>query len=1516
MVRFQWCRVVLLAITLALLITLCGAHGEARAAGSVTLSVAGSPYGQDFDTLALTGTSNTAVPTGWDFFETGTNANTTYSAGTGSINTGDTYSFGATSSTERAFGCLRSGSLVPRVGVQFTNSTGGVITTLAITYAGEQWRLGATGRADRLDFQLSTSATSLADGPAGTWVDYDALDFSSPVTTGTAGALNGNAASNRAAMSLTITGLNIPNGGTFWIRWSDFDASGADDGLAVDDFSLTAVNNAPTDIALSPNTVAENAAANTVVGAFSTTDPDTGNTFTYTLVTGAGSADNASFNITAGGSLRTSASFDYEAKNSYAIRVRSTDQGNLWFEKQFTITVSDVGEAPTDIALSNASVPENAGANAVVGTLSGTDPDLGQSATLAFSLPAGLTDNALFNISSATLRATDSLDYEVAASYTVTVRATDAVGLFYDETFTITVTDVFDPPSGSIALTALGATHAEDFNSLASSGSSGTVPSGWYFVEAGTSTYVNTAYRAGIGSSNIGDTYSFGNSADRAFGCLFSNTLTPLLGAQFTNSTGVTIQALTVFYMGEQWRLGETGRADRLDFELSTDATSLTTGSWVDYDSLDFSSPVTAGTVGAQNGNDPANRTAMSSTITGLSIANGSTFWIRWADYDVPGSDDGLAVDDFSLVPYTSPTDIALSNASVPENAGANAVVGTLSGTDPDLGQSATLAFSLPAGLTDNALFNISSATLRATDSLDYEVAASYTVTVRATDAVGLFYDETFTITVTDVNETPTITSDGGGATAAVSVAENSTAVTTVTASDPDQGTTLTYTIAGGADQAKFTINGSSGALTFVGAPDFETPTDVGANNVYEVTVEASDGSLTDTQAISVTVTDANEAPTDIALSNASVPENAGANAVVGTLSGTDPDLGQSATLAFSLPAGLTDNALFNISSATLRATDSLDYEVAASYTVTVRATDAVGLFYDETFTITVTDVNETPTITSDGGGATAAVSVAENSTAVTTVTASDPDQGTTLTYTIAGGADQAKFTINGSSGALTFVGAPDFETPTDVGANNVYEVTVEASDGSLTDTQAISVTVTDANEAPTDIALSNASVPENAGANAVVGTLSGTDPDLGQSATLAFSLPAGLTDNALFNISSATLRATDSLDYEVAASYTVTVRATDAVGLFYDETFTITVTDVAAVYTLTYVAGKGGSIVGASPQTVEPGQDGTKVTAIPNPGYHFYRWSDGVTTASRIDTNVMADKSVKALFAPDAITHPHTLTYTAGVGGSIAGANLQIVEHGGDGTEVTAVPDPGYRFVAWSDGVLTTSRTDTNVRADLTVMAEFALAPDRWTDITNQQWVDVYGVTADEVDAVADGYSDGTFRPSLPVNRAQFSKMVVDGFGLPKLLPIVPSFSDVPVAHFFYEWIEGAAGAGIVTGYPDGSFRPDQTITRQQANSILGRYLSHKELANTGAIQGDLGSYASVAEWYVAEGAAVLAPFADASQLAPVHAPFTAYLVYHEVVLGSSSGGSTYLTPLSELTRAQAAVMVVRIKQ
>jgi uncharacterized protein len=206
-------------------------------AQSVSVTALDTAVTQNFDALASSGTSS-AMPSGWYFSESGTNANTLYSAGTGSGTGGDTYSFGAAGSTERALGGLLSGSLTPTIGAAFTNNTGATITRLEIAYIGEQWRLGTAARgADRIDFQYSLNAASLTTG---TWVDVDALDFSSPVTTAPTGALDGNVSANRTPIIGAIAGLSIPNGATFWIRWTDFNVSGSDDGLAVDDFSLTA----------------------------------------------------------------------------------------------------------------------------------------------------------------------------------------------------------------------------------------------------------------------------------------------------------------------------------------------------------------------------------------------------------------------------------------------------------------------------------------------------------------------------------------------------------------------------------------------------------------------------------------------------------------------------------------------------------------------------------------------------------------------------------------------------------------------------------------------------------------------------------------------------------------------------------------------------------------------------------------------------------------------------------------------------------------------------------------------------------------------------------------------------------------------------------------------------------------------------------------------------------------------------------------------------------------------------
>ncbi|MFJ7665151.1 cadherin domain-containing protein [Lysinibacillus sp. NPDC097162] len=215
---------------------------------------------------------------------------------------------------------------------------------------------------------------------------------------------------------------------------------------------ISNVNEAPTDISLSADTVAENQPLGTKVGTFSAIDSDAGDTFTYSLVSGVGATDNSSFSIV-GNELRTSSSFDYETKNSYSVRIKVTDKGGLTFEKVFTILISNVNEAPTDISLSADTVAENQPSGTKVGTFSATDSDAGNTFTYSLVSGAGATDNSSFSIVGNELRTTSSFDFETKNSYSVRVRVTDQGGLSFEKPFTISVTDIIEAPIPTIVST-------------------------------------------------------------------------------------------------------------------------------------------------------------------------------------------------------------------------------------------------------------------------------------------------------------------------------------------------------------------------------------------------------------------------------------------------------------------------------------------------------------------------------------------------------------------------------------------------------------------------------------------------------------------------------------------------------------------------------------------------------------------------------------------------------------------------------------------------------------------------------------------------------------------------------------------------------------------------------------------------------------------------------------------------------------------------------------------------------
>ena len=520
-----------------------------------------------------------------------------------------------------------------------------------------------------------------------------------------------------------------------------------------------------------------------------------------------------------------------------------------------------------------------------------------------------------------------------------------------------------------------------------------------------------------------------------------------------------------------------------------------------------------------------------------------------------------------------APTITSSSTPSVDEN---TTFVVAVTANDPDT-VGAEFGYAI-AGGADASLFTIDAAgNLSFVTAPDFEAPADadennvYHVEVAVSDGVHTT-TQLISVTVDDENNVaPTIVSATTG-----TVAENapiSTVVYDAAATDDGENTTLAYSITGGADAALFAINGTTGEVTFLASRNFEAPGDADGNNLYEIEVTASDGSLTDTQAVTINVTDQNDVAPLITSGDAvTVAENTPASTVIYTTIITDPDT--VGTITYSLSGA--DAALFSINtSGQVRFLAPPDFEVPAdvgadnTYNIVVHASDGVNIEDTQGVTISVTNSNLAPDITS---GTTAIIS--ENvsiSTAVYDANAIDDNEtGSPLTYSITGGADAALFAIDDATGEVSFLAPPNFELPTDANGDNIYELQVTASDGALTDVQPVAITVTDQNDVAVVITSGGTvNVAENTLASSVVYATTVTDPDT--VGTVTFSLTG--TDATLFGIDNLTgeVRFLASPDFEAPADagadnvYDIVIHASDGVNPEDIRVLQLTVTDVVS---------------------------------------------------------------------------------------------------------------------------------------------------------------------------------------------------------------------------------------------------------------------------------------------------------------------------------------------------------------
>ncbi len=923
--------------------------------------------------------------------------------------------------------------------------------------------------------------------------------------------------------------------------------------------SVTDLNDAPTDITLSSNSINENVPANSVVGSFSTVDPDATDSFTYQLVSGTGSTDNGSFTIV-NNQLQINFSPDYEIKTSYSIRVRSLDKGGLPVEKVFTININNLNDpptnlAPTDLSLSSSSVNENVPASTVVGTLSTVDPNAGDTFTYQLVSGTGSTDNATFTIVNNELRINAIPDFETKPSYSIRVRTTDAGGLSFEKVLTINVSNLNEAPTDLI-LAPNNIDENVPAGSLVGNLSAVDPDQGDTFVYTlvtGTGSTDNSAFTlTSDGKLSINSSPNFEAKSDYSIRVRVTDR----------GGTGSSFEKVLLVSINDVAELGSPTDLKLSNSEIAENSpASSVIGALITTDNS--SGPFVYAL-------DPTFGDAASFTIN----ASNQLVLTPVANYEAKPSysvrikttdPDGLSLTKVLTVTVKDvneiPTDLALSTTTVDENVPANSVVGTLSTTDPDAGDTFTYSLVSGTGSTDNSAFTIVNNELRINAIPNFEVKPSYSVRIRTTDRNGLFFEKALTVNVRNVGEPPT---DIG--LSANSVNENvpaNTAIGTLSTVDGDTNETFTYTLVtgtGSTDNASFAIIGNQ--LQIRNSPNFETKPS------YSVRIRSTDkDGLFFEKVFVVNVININETPLDISLSAANIDENKPANSVVGTFTTIDSDANDTFTYSLVTGTGSTDNAAFTIVNNALQIKNSPDFETKPSYSIRVQTRDASGLTFEKVFTITINNLPETPGSTAPTNLLLSNSNVDENrapNSTVGTFSTVDPDTNDTFTYSLVtgtGSTDNAAFTIVNNQ--LQINNYPDFETKPS------YSIRVRTTDsGGLTFEKVFTITVNNLPETPgttppRDILLSNTAIDENRPVNTVVGTLSTTDPDAGDTFTYSLVSGTGSTDNGSFTIVGNELRINSSPDFETKSSYSVRIRTTDSGGLTVEKVFTIKINDL-----------------------------------------------------------------------------------------------------------------------------------------------------------------------------------------------------------------------------------------------------------------------------------------------------------------------------------------------------------------
>ena len=885
-------------------------------------------------------------------------------------------------------------------------------------------------------------------------------------------------------------------------------------------------------------------------------------------------ADEDDFTISETGVLAFASPPNYESPadsgrdNVYEVTVVARDDASNSGTLDVVVTVTDQNEGPEISGQQSLSFTENQATDRVLATYTATDPEDPSASITRWSLTG--TDAGDFTIDeSGQLTFRNVPDYERPADsgrdnvYNLTVRASDGRNYGYLEV-TVTVEDVNEPPAvtgtvtftyrenGTATLHTFRATDPE--RSAIAWSLSGTDEDDFTIGETGVLAFAsppNYESPADSGRDNVyevtvvaRDDASNSGTLDVVVTVTDQNEGPEISGQQSLSFTEnqATERVLATYTATDpedpgapitRWSLTGT---DAGDFTID-ESGQLTFRNVPDYER-----PADSG-----RDNDYERPADGRDNVYNLTVraSDGRNYGYLEVTVTVEDVNEPPAVTGTVTFTYRENGTATLHTfrATDPER---SAIAWSLSGADEDdfaIGETGVLAFASPPNYESPA------------DSGRDNV---YEVTVVARDDASNSGTLDVVVTVTDQNEGPEISGQQS-----LSFTENQATervLATYTATDPeDPSASITRWSLTGTDAGDFTID-ESGQLTFRNVPNYERPADSGRDNVYNLSVRASDGRNYGYLEVTVTVQDVNEAPTITTTSKTAFSYRENGTATIYTFKATDPER---SAIAWSLSGADEDDFAIG-ETGVLAFASPPNYESPADsgrdnvYEVTVVARDDASNSGTLDVVVTVTDQNEGPEISGQQS-----LSFTENQATdrvLATYTATDPeDPSASITRWSLTGTDAGDFTID-ESGQLTFRNVPDYERPADSGRDNVYNLTVRASDGRNYGYLEVTVTVEDVNEPPAVTGTVTFTYRENGTAtlhtfratdperSAIAWSLSGADEDdfaIGETGVLAFASPPNYespADSGRDNVYEVTVVARDDASNSGTLDVVVTV--------------------------------------------------------------------------------------------------------------------------------------------------------------------------------------------------------------------------------------------------------------------------------------------------------------------------------------------------------------------------------------